>query len=83
MQPYDRTTFIAQVQQLLHDNGMDPQRQAEPTPEKAADMMLNSLGLRPTISHIDALKKSLDAPWPDEDDARAQRTQERLGGRSK
>lgn len=72
-QPYDVTKFVREVEQLLQEQGAEPQRQSDPRPDVAAGMLLRSFGLSPSMDHVEALRQSMDAPWPEKDEERARR----------
>ncbi|MBE2998706.1 hypothetical protein IDM40_08325 [Nocardiopsis sp. HNM0947] len=76
-QSYDRDRLIEQVRELLRQEGLEPTNQTDPSPERAATLMLRSLGVEAFVDHVASLKRSMDHTWEDEDDARAERRNER------
>ncbi|WP_017541990.1 hypothetical protein [Nocardiopsis halophila] len=70
-QPYDRNKFLGQVEDLLREAGLSPERQSSPSPYGAADQLLQSLGVSPVIDHVEALRANLDSPWPEKDETPA------------
>ena len=73
-QSYDRDRLIQQVRELLQEEGLQPAKQTDPSPEHAATLLLRSLGVEAHVDQVAALKRSMDQTWEDRDDARAKRT---------
>ncbi|HLU96348.1 MAG TPA: hypothetical protein VKZ89_05855 [Thermobifida alba] len=66
-QPYDRSRFLEQVEALLRDAGLSPERQSSPSPSAAAEQLLRAFGVTPVLDHVSVLKANMDTPWPDKD----------------
>lgn len=67
-QTYDVNRFLREVQSLLWQAGLDPQRSSgQPKPEVAASMLLRAYGITPVMDQIEALARNMNTPWPDQE----------------
>jgi hypothetical protein len=73
MQCYDPDKLIRAVQEHLQQQGLEPELQAGQRKDAsiAAAMLLRTLGITPAVDGVDALKRSMDKPWVENDDRNA------------
>ncbi|REE96650.1 hypothetical protein DFJ69_2090 [Thermomonospora umbrina] len=67
-QTYDINRFLREVEALLWQTGLDPQRgSSQPKPEVAAGMLLRAYGIAPIADQVETLARAMDNSWPERD----------------